>query len=233
MRYCVTKSWENTECNTTDFECQCQSRRLAPLAELCFDEAWTCSDEGYQVAVAEILRVCIEEGASPLFLASEFSAHGIVPSFTDQVPGVLANETIVQGPERSLDLSTIYASTINLGGPRTRYDMETTTAGTVVEATTIVQTRLIYTPPPSDTAPAEPISDKSSKLTTGPGVVTGIAIGLGALFILVAICLYVIYRLKAQKRTMAAMLEGKDPGGVERMGGIGPDNDAPGQLAPR
>ncbi|KAF3294719.1 hypothetical protein TWF132_003192 [Orbilia oligospora] len=82
------------------------------------------------------------------------------------------------------------------------------------------------TPPPNNTSTPGPVSNSGSSLSTG--AIAGIAVGVGALVIALIVCLYVIYRLKSQKKTVPVATSNGGP--TDQLGGIGPDNDLPGQI---
>ncbi|KAF3316806.1 hypothetical protein TWF173_001470 [Orbilia oligospora] len=70
------------------------------------------------------------------------------------------------------------------------------------------------------------ILNENSRLAAG--AIAGMGVGVEVLFISLMICLYIIYRLKIRQWDRSLIKE--DLGAAEQWGGIGPENDAPGQL---
>ncbi|KAF3107528.1 hypothetical protein TWF569_007491 [Orbilia oligospora] len=99
---------------------------------------------------------------------------------------------------------------------------------TQISPTVILSTETRSSPNTTSTGTTttNPILNENSRLAAG--AIAGMRVGFGVLFISLMICLYIIYRLKIRQWDRSLVKE--DLGAAEQWGGIGPDNDAPGQL---
>ncbi|KAF3290986.1 hypothetical protein TWF970_000242 [Orbilia oligospora] len=198
---CSIPTLQDTGCEATDFTCICQSNKFIGNLVPCIQETCTESESEQTIQAAQAL--CASAGVT-LSIPPTATARGTSIS-SRTTPASVTSTT--SSPEVSTPITTSNSE------PPTTQTTPRTTMTTIERGAT------------GQLSPSS-ISNSGSSLSTG--AIAGIAVGVGALVVALIVCSYVIYRLKSQKKTVPVATSNGST--TDQLGGIGPDNDLPGQL---
>ncbi|KAF3217588.1 hypothetical protein TWF106_007896 [Orbilia oligospora] len=190
-----------TGCGVTDFACVCQSNEFIGSLVPCLRE--DCTESESDQTLQAVQALCVSAGVT-LSIPPTATARGTSTSSRTTPASVTSTTSSPEVPTLITDSDS---------EPPTTQATSRTTMRTIGRGAT-------DQPSPSS------ISNSGPSLSTG--AIAGIAVGVGALVIALIVCLYVIYRLKSQKKTVPVATSNGSP--PDQLGGIGPDNDLPGQL---
>ncbi|KAF3204652.1 hypothetical protein TWF192_007304 [Orbilia oligospora] len=198
---CSLSTLGGTGCGVTDFACVCQSNEFIGSLVPCLRE--DCTESESDQTLQAVQALCVSAGVT-LSIPPTATARGTSTSSRTTPASVTSTTSSPEVPTLITDSDS---------EPPTTQATSRTTMRTIGRGAT-------DQPSPSS------ISNSGPSLSTG--AIAGIAVGVGALVIALIVCLYVIYRLKSQKKTVPVATSNGSP--PDQLGGIGPDNDLPGQL---
>ncbi|KAF3153887.1 Transient receptor putative cation channel sub A member 1 [Orbilia oligospora] len=200
---CSISALQGTDCQATDIACICQSNEFIGNLAPCARE--TCTESEVDQTIRAAQQLCASAGVT-LSVPPTATARGTSTS-------------------SSTTPASVTSTTVSSSEPLTTQTTSRTTMTTTERGAT-GQPSPSSTSPPNNTPTLGPVPNSGSSLSTG--AIVGIAVGVGALVIALIVCLYVIYRLKSQKKTVPVATSNGSP--TDQLGGIGPDNDLPGQI---
>ncbi|EPS45776.1 hypothetical protein H072_156 [Dactylellina haptotyla CBS 200.50] len=223
---CALSSLSGTNCNGTDFACICNASSFIDSLVPCTRNA--CSASEFDQTVAAAQGLCSSAGVDlrlpttiggPTGITTLILSDPTLPSptsiFTSNIPAVDV-PTVPSGISgfSSRDTSQTSSPRTQTTSTRSSTSIRTSTTSSTSFGTSTTSTRSSSTP----SASTSPQPATGSKL--GSGAIAGIAVGVGVP--LLAICLFVGFRMGRQKPDVPVVPINNDPEARE-WGGIGPD----------
>ncbi|KAK6361591.1 hypothetical protein TWF730_005312 [Orbilia blumenaviensis] len=209
---CLYDAVTGAGCLNTNYQCVCLPDVFSPVFVPCVIRSCTQTESQYSLMIARDACGIAGDNSQVPSASSTVSQES-----TDTIP-------IAGAPSGGSTLST---SRTTSEPPSLPITPTTTTTG-LSSNQPITSTSLDGPPAAEPTSGA--LNSNGTRLSTG--AIAGITVGVGGLVISLIVCLYIIYRLKSGKRGVPSAPVAKDsnPPNPPELGGIGPDNDLPGQL---